>query len=205
MIAWPKGRGSYTINTAKPVAAAHRRTHMNAMAHAGVHVRQASRGKSLAEYWPLFVLIVVSGLAAFAISARAGVGAITMAAFMHGYMGAFLTVFATLKLFDLQGFMDGFAMYDLAAKVNSRWGYVYPFIELALGLAYFAYVAPRTTYIATIVVFVFGAIGVMLALRKGLDIACPCMGNILKVPLSTVTLTEDIGMAAMALMLLAGV
>ena len=36
----------------------------------------------------------------------------------------------------------------------------------------------------------------ILALRKGLDIACPCMGNVLVVPLSTVTLTEDGVMAA---------
>jgi hypothetical protein len=174
------------------------------MAHSGVHMREAARGKSLADYWPLFALVIVSGLAAFAISARTGIGNIAMHEFMHAYMGVFLTIFATLKLFDLKGFMNGFAMYDLGAKVDSRWGYIYPFIELALGLAYFAHVAPKATYIATIIVFLFGAIGVVLALRKGLDIACPCMGNILKVPLSTVTLTEDIAMAAMAAMLLAG-
>ena len=172
------------------------------MAHSAVHVRQASRGKSLADYWPLFVLVVVSGLAAFAIAA--GQGTLTMRAVMHAYMGVFLTIFATLKLFDLRGFMDGFAMYDLAAKADSRWGYVYPFVELALGLSYLAYFQPQATYVATIGVFAFGTIGVLLALRKGLDIACPCMGNILKVPLSTVTLTEDIAMAAMAAMLLAG-
>lgn len=170
------------------------------MAQSAVHVRQAARGKSLADYWPLFVLIVVSGLAAFAIGK--GDGALGMRAFMHAYMGVFLTIFATLKLFDLKGFMDGFAMYDLGAKVASRWGYVYPFVELALGLSYLAYFQPRVTYIATIAVFAFGAAGVLLALRKGLDIACPCMGNILKVPLSTVTLTEDVGMAAMAAALL---
>ena len=42
----------------------------------------------------------------------------------------------------------------------------------------------------------------ILGLRKDLDIACPCMGNVLTVPLSTVTLTEDGVMAAMALSLL---
>jgi hypothetical protein len=171
------------------------------MAHSGVHVRQAKRGTSLAEYWPLACLILVTGVAALAL--QHGLGDSSMRAFMHGYMGVFLVMFATLKLFDLQGFMDGFAMYDLASKVNSRWGYVYPFIELALGCAYLGFFAPRITYIATIAIFLFGALGVVLALRKGLDIACPCMGNILKVPLSTVTLTEDLGMAAMAAILLA--
>ena len=81
-------------------------------------------------------------------------------------------------------------------------GYVYPFVELALGLAYLAFFLPALTYLVTILVFSFGAVGVVLALRRGLDIDCPCMGNILSVPLSTVTLTEDLGMVAMALMLL---
>ena len=170
------------------------------MPQAGVHVRQADRGRSLTDYWPLGSLIVVAALAALAIAA--GSGQTTMRGFMHAYMGVFLIFFALLKVFDLEGFKDGFAMYDLIAIRNSAWGYVYPFIELALGLAYLAFLWPRSVYVATIIVFGFGAIGVILALRKGLDIACPCMGNVLAVPLSTVTLTEDGVMAAMALSLL---
>lgn len=44
----------------------------------------------------------------------------------------------------------------------------------------------------------FGALGVIRALARGLDVNCACMGNILRVPLSIVALTEDLGMAAMA-------
>ena len=58
-------------------------------------------------------------------------------------------------------------------------------------------------YAATIALFAFGSVGVVAALRSGLDIDCPCMGNVLDVPLSTVTLAEDIGMVAMATALLA--
>jgi methylamine utilization protein MauE len=171
------------------------------MAQSGVHVRQLDRGRSLTDYWPLVSLILVSVLAAFAIV----VGfeqTRTMRGFMHAYMGVFLVFFALLKIFDLEGFKDGFAMYDLIAMRKSAWGYIYPFVELALGLAYLAFLWPRTIYTATIIIFIFGATGVILGLRKGLDIACPCMGNVLAVPLSTVTLTEDGVMAAMALSLL---
>jgi hypothetical protein len=45
---------------------------------------------------------------------------------------------------------------------------------------------------------VFGALGVVSALRRGLDIECACMGTVLHVPLSTVALVEDLGMAGMA-------
>src|SRR5438552_1996984 len=170
------------------------------MPQVGVHVRQAGRGRSVAEYWPLVSLILVSALAAIAIVT--GSGQLTMRGFMHAYMGVFLIFFALLKIFDLDGFKDGFAMYDLVAMRNSTWGYVYPFIELALGFAYLSFLWPGAIYLATIIVFTCGAIGVILALRKGLDIACPCMGNVLAVPLSTVTLTEDAVMVAMALSLL---
>jgi hypothetical protein len=39
---------------------------------------------------------------------------------------------------------------------------------------------------------------VINALAKGLDLKCACMGSILKVPLSTVALVEDLGMVGMA-------
>ena len=40
------------------------------------------------------------------------------------------------------------------------------------------------------------------ALSRGLDVRCACMGTQLNVPLSTVTLTEDLVMVAMAAYLL---
>jgi hypothetical protein len=125
-----------------------------------------------------------------------------MMSVMHAYMGVFLVFFALLKIFDLEGFTNGFARYDLISKQYRIWGYIYPFAELALGLAYLAFFWPVATYITTIVLFTFGAFGVFLAVRRGLEIACACMGNVLSVPLSTVTLTEDVLMSTMALMLL---
>ena len=39
------------------------------MAVSNLHVRDAERGRSLSDYWPLIGLVVVSALAAFAIAA----------------------------------------------------------------------------------------------------------------------------------------
>ena len=117
-------------------------------------------------------------------------------------MGFFLCCFAMLKIFNLSAFADGFQMYDIISKRLRAYAYIYPFIELGLGLGYLSFVAPQTVYIATVVVMAVGTIGVMIALKNKLDINCPCMGSILDVPLSTVTLTEDIGMGAMAAIML---
>ncbi len=170
------------------------------MAKNPYQVREEGRGTSLADYWPLAALVLVAALAATALVAGAGVGGMT--GWMHFYMGIFLVVFALLKLFDPEGFKDGFAMYDLIAKRLPAHGYVYPWIELGLGLAYLAFLAPPLVYGLTILVFAVGAVGVIGALREGLDIECPCMGNVLAVPLSTVTLTEDVLMIVMAAVLL---
>jgi hypothetical protein len=58
--------------------------------------------------------------------------------------------------------------------------------------------SPSVIYVATIAVMVFGSLGVIRALTKGLDIECVCMGTVLSVPLSTVALVEDLSMAVMA-------
>lgn len=154
-------------------------------------------GRSWRDYLPLFALIAVSLLSASARMSAAG-SAAGMTRWMHDFMGFFLVVFALLKLFNLSGFADGFQTYDLLAKRFRPYALVYPFIELALGLGYLAFWQPATVYVATMVVLGFGGIGVIRALQKGLDLECACMGTILKVPLSTVALTEGLGMAAMA-------
>ena len=62
---------------------------------------------------------------------------------MHDFMGFFLVVFSMFKFFNLEGFADGFHMYDLLAKPFRPYAYIYPFIELALGLGYLAHWQPR--------------------------------------------------------------
>lgn len=163
----------------------------------GVRHRRTAPGRSWRDYLPLFALIAASLLSASARMGTAG-SAAGVTRWMHDFMGFFLVVSALLKLFNLSGFADGFQMYDLLAKRFRPYALVYPFIELALGLGYLAFWRPATVYVATVVVLGFGAIGVIRALQKGLDLECACMGTILKVPLSTVALTEDLGMAAMA-------
>lgn len=163
------------------------------------NIRDQERGKRAADYWPLLVLIAICALGAYAISLSAKA---SMLGSMHYFMGLFLINFAMLKLFNPSSFADGFQMYDLLAKRSRAYAYVYPYIELALGLGYLSFAAPPFVYVVTMIVFMFGAFGVLQALQRGLDINCPCMGSILNVPLSTVTLTEDVTMALMAAVML---
>ncbi len=76
---------------------------------------------------------------------------------MHYFMAGFFIVFSFFKFLDLRGFADSYSMYDLVAKRISIYGFVYPFIELALGLAYLTQFAPKPTYIATVIVMGFSS------------------------------------------------
>lgn len=152
-----------------------------------------------ANYWPLLALIITSLLGAAAIFYQAGHEAYE---YMHYFMGIFLLFFSLLKLFDPIKFAQGFSMYDILAKRIKVYGYIYPLIELLLALLYLSFACKDLTYWATVVIFSVSGIGVIIALRKGLDLRCACMGSVLKVPLSTVTLTEDISMIIMSIALL---
>ena len=165
-----------------------------------VKKREEGRGTSLSDYWPLVSLILLMLLAATALQLKSQNESPMV--FMHHFMGFFLIVYSMFKIFDLNGYADGFEMYDLLASRWRTYGYIYPFIELALGLAYLAFFWPVATYIATIALFSFGSLGVFNGLRKGLDMDCPCMGSVLSVPLSTVSLVENVGMTIMALIML---
>jgi len=121
---------------------------------------------------------------------------------MLNFMAGFFIVFGTFKLFDLRGFQNAYASYDLLAKQYPTYGLVYPFIELALGFAFlFRYQITFTLY-ATIAVMTVGSLGVLQALRNKQAIRCACLGTSLNLPMSTVTLVEDLVMVLMSVAML---
>ncbi|MGC4002218.1 MAG: hypothetical protein QM811_03360 [Pirellulales bacterium] len=122
---------------------------------------------------------------------------------MRHFMGGFFVAFAFFKLLDLRGFADAYRMYDVVAERSPAYGFVYPFLELGLGIAYLADVAPTATNVATILLMGVGAIGVVRSLLRKQTIRCACLGTVFNLPMSTVTLIEDGGMLAMAATMLA--
>lgn len=159
----------------------------------------SSQPNFFSKYWPLIILLFTVCVAALAITYSVQGN---WHEWMHYFMGLFLTIFGLLKLFNPNGFADGFQMYDIIAKRSRGYALIYPYFELLLGLGYLAFVVPILVYTLTIILMSIGAIGVIKALKKGLDVRCACMGTALNVPLSTVTLTEDLGMIAMSLVML---
>ena len=121
---------------------------------------------------------------------------------MNYFMGIWFIVFSLFKFLDLKGFADGYFTYDLIAKKWSGWGYIYPFVELALGVSYLLGTYLFATNLITLILMVIGVIGVSIKLAKKSKIQCLCLGTILKVPLTQITLYENSLMAIMATLML---
>ena len=150
-----------------------------------------SDAQSTAEsFAPLFVAVGLIGLGSLASGGAEG--------FMARFMGGFFLVFGGLKLLDLRGFVSAYAMYDLLATRVKAYGWVYPFLEIGLGLAYLAVPSEANLHLATLGLMAFSSLGVIWAVRRGEKVKCACMGTAFNLPMTTVTIVEDLGMAAMA-------
>lgn len=122
--------------------------------------------------------------------------------FMNHFMAGFFLVFSFFKFLDLKGFAESYAMYDLLAMKVPVYGFIYPFIELALGLAYLINFEPQATNIATVIVMGFSSVGVIKSVLDNKKIRCACLGAVFNLPMSTVTIIEDLLMVGMAVAML---
>jgi cation transport ATPase len=122
--------------------------------------------------------------------------------FMLDFMGLFYIVFAFFKMLDLKGFPESFKMYDPLAKRLPIYGWMYPFIETALGLMFLMRFKVNIALIMTLVVLGITTIGVTKTLMDKKSIRCACLGTALKLPMTEATLIENSIMIAMAAMML---
>ncbi len=154
-----------------------------------------------ASYYPL-VLILLYLLGAVGLAEAASGGVDGMRA-MGRFMAGFFLVFSFFKLLNLSAFADAFAGYDVVAARWRAWGYAYPFVELALGAAYLTGFRPVVTNVVTLLVMGVGTVGVVKSLVARRKIRCACLGTVFNLPMSYVTLVEDLLMVAMAALMLA--
>jgi hypothetical protein len=154
------------------------------------------------NYMPLIVIISIIFLTAIIISIHdAELGTFAIQKTISYFMIGFFLTFSTFKLVDLPGFAHGYETYDLLAQKMPWYGYAYPFIELFFGFAMILMPFSKGLLIGEFVVMAFSGLGVAIKIATKEDFMCACLGTFLKIPLTKVTLIEDFGMAALALIL----
>jgi copper chaperone CopZ len=195
-----RGAGTYDLEEKRPLPGIESApSAMNSIAN-----DSAESTSWLATYYPLLLILafILGGSILVQLGQHAGHGmglsAISSNETMRYFMAGFFIVFAFFKLLDIRAFADAYAGYDLLAARWHGWGLIYPFVELALGIAYLAHWNPTFTHWATILIMGFSAIGVIRAVMSKTKIQCACLGTVFKLPMSTVTIVEDVGMVLMA-------
>lgn len=154
-------------------------------------------------YKPLLVIIGMILLVTIVVSFRdSKIGSFDWTKPMSYFMAGFFLVFSGFKFLDLKGFADGYHTYDLLAKRWFGYGYIYPFLELLLGLAYLVGYDTLEINLFAFVLMTFSGVGVLIEKSKKKTIQCACLGTIFKLPLTNITLIEDFGMALMALLMI---
>lgn len=147
-------------------------------------------------YYPLFLIVIY--ILGISFINNFDWHTIHWQGWMNQFMAGFFLVFSAFKLLDIRGFAKGYSTYDLLAKQWFAYGYIYPFLELSLGILYLTLWYPSATQLATIIIMGFSSLGVINSLLKKQFFQCACLGTLLKVPLSSVTLIEDLTMVVLA-------
>ncbi|EAQ40415.1 putative heavy metal transport/detoxification protein [Dokdonia sp. MED134] len=121
---------------------------------------------------------------------------------MLDFMGLFFIVFSFFKILDLKGFPESFKMYDPLAKVMPTYGWVYPFVETALGLMFLMRFEIPIALISTLIILGTTTVGVTKILLDKKSIQCACLGTALKLPMTEATFIENAIMIVMAVVML---
>jgi copper chaperone CopZ len=154
------------------------------------------------SYKPLIIIVIY--LAGISTLASFKEGYIHFHLWMQYFMAGFFLTFSFFKFLDLKGFAESYAMYDVLAKKVPSYGFIYPFLELALGVSYLTNFEPQFTYTATIALMGFSSIGVIQSVLDNRKIKCACLGTVFNLPMTTVTIVEDLLMVTMAIFMLMG-
>jgi copper chaperone CopZ len=185
------------IDTMKPVSARHEHNGNTRQSMAVAQPEpEIADAFSLAAYKPLLLILAFIMGATALVELREG-EFVWMRAMNH-FMAGFFLVFSFFKLLDVSGFASSYRMYDIVAKAVPGYGRIYPFIELALGVAYLTGRNPLITNSVTLLVMSVSLIGVVQSVLNKQKIQCACLGAVFNLPMSTVTIIEDGLMIMMA-------
>lgn len=151
----------------------------------------------LATYQPL--LTIVAYILGVSLLIEVQHTSFELERWMMHFMAGFFLVFSFFKMLDIRAFASSYAMYDLLAMRWQGYGFIYPLIELGLGAAYLLVGYNQyTTNLVTLIVMSFSSLGVIKAVMNKQKIRCACLGTVFNLPMSTVTIIEDLLMAGMA-------
>lgn len=153
------------------------------------------------SWWQTYkpVLLIFMYILLITISVQVYSEQFSVMKWMNHFMAGFFICFSFFKLLNLSGFADSYAMYDVVAKQWKFYGKIYAFIELFLGIAYLLELKPIVVNAVTLIVMSVSLVGVIQSVLDKKKIKCACLGDVFNLPMSTLTIIEDVIMILMSL------
>ena len=151
--------------------------------------------KTIATYRPL--ILIIGFILGITLLSQYPLENFSGMLWMRHFMAGFFLVFAFFKLINIDGFANSYQMYDIIASKWKGWSYIYPFVELGLGVLYLTNIVPFVTNLATFIILGVSSIGVIRSVMDKRKIKCACLGDVFNLLMSTVTIIEDLTMVAM--------
>ena len=154
------------------------------------------------EYIKFFSLIIVLIILAFLKGYYFSVTQSLAMDVMINSMGAFFGVFGIFQLLGYKNFVDVFPKYDPIAKTIPIYGKIYPILSIVIGILYFLNLfSPwRDILVAIITTIAFIGIGIIIySGKEEQKVHCVCLGNVIKLPISSITVLENLVMSIMSI------
>ncbi len=163
------------------------------------HFGKPVKDEDETSYQPVIAIFATAALMALAISWAAYGQLLTVRA-AEWFIAISMVFLGVQKLQDLESFSTMFLNYDLLARREVRYAYLYPFGETGAGLLM---IAGALTWLSVPVALFIGLVGAVSVFKAVYidrrELKCACVGGGSNVPLGFVSLTENVMMVAMAI------
>ena len=143
---------------------------------------------NLKEYTKLAGVFIFLILAATLMGTLDGFNGIE---WIRWFMGGFMIVFGGLKLMGIEVFVKVAPRYDLIAKRLTPYKYVYPLIQVLLGMLFIIGLFQVFTSLTSLIVGLSSLIGMIQVLSSRGPIRLSYLGTVIGLRFSTVSIIEN--------------
>ncbi len=158
-----------------------------------------SKFEILTKLFPLF--LIISYLVGIVFISAYTTKNFSVSKMMSNYMGGFFIIFSFFKFLNIKGFVNTFSTYDPIANKWKAYGYFYAAFELIAGILYLLIPENKLLNIIVIALLSITSIGVYKTIKAKKEIQCACLGTVFNLPMTRVTIIENVIMISMAILM----
>lgn len=144
----------------------------------------------------IFLFLIISA------TTMSTLGGVNVLEWLRWFMGGFMLFFGSLKLMGVETFIKVFPLYDLIAKRIRPYKYIYPFLQIFIGMSFFIGSLDFFREAIVVLMSLASLIGITSVVSKRGAVRFSYLGTILRLRFSTVVIIENTVMIVACLLML---